>query len=98
MDLKLYRMYLLGIPQERIALRLGETRERVRNHLADPAILPKRPNADLQKGFTVSQTAEKHGWPESLVWALKLEGKDDAAKCHELQWGIRTWDNWYFTD
>jgi hypothetical protein len=66
--------------------------------LADPAMLPKRPNSDLQKGFTVSQTAEKHGWPESLVWALKLEEKDDAAKCHELQWGIRTWDNWYFID
>ncbi|MBN1907865.1 MAG: transcriptional regulator, partial [Deltaproteobacteria bacterium] len=39
-----------------------------------------------------------HRWPESLVWALKLEGKDDLGKCHELQWGIRAWDTWYFTD
>ncbi len=55
-------------------------------------------NSELKQGFTVSQVAEKHGWPESLVWAVKLDGKDDLGKCHELQWGIRTWDNWYWTD
>ncbi|MGD9159410.1 MAG: hypothetical protein PVG39_13445 [Desulfobacteraceae bacterium] len=38
------------------------------------------PNNNFKKGFTVNQVAEKHGWPESLVWAVKLEGKDDAAK------------------
>ncbi|MBN1907579.1 MAG: hypothetical protein JW927_21035 [Deltaproteobacteria bacterium] len=43
-------------------------------------------NTDLKKGFTVSQVTEKHGWPESLVWAVKLDGKDDLGKCHELQW------------
>ena len=48
-------------------------------------------NSDLKKGFTVSQVAEKHGWPESLVWALKLKGKSGSAKYRELQWGIRTW-------
>ena len=49
MDFKLYKMYRLGIPQERIAMRLGETRERIINRLADPAILPDRPNSDLEK-------------------------------------------------
>ncbi|MGD9160797.1 MAG: hypothetical protein PVG39_20430 [Desulfobacteraceae bacterium] len=51
-------------------------------------------NIDLRKGFTVSQVAEKHGWPEPLVWALKLEGKDDLDKCKELQWEIRPWNYW----
>ena len=55
-------------------------------------------NSDLKKGFTVSQVAEKHDWPESLVWALKLEGKSDSAKYRELQWGIRTWDDWKWND
>jgi hypothetical protein len=66
--------------------------------LAKKEIFPNEPNTDLKKGFTVAQVAEKHGWPESLVWALKLDGKNDAAKYQELQWGLRTWDNWYWTD
>jgi hypothetical protein len=50
-------------------------------------VMAKWVNSDLQKGFIVLQVAEKHGWPESLVWATKLDGKDDPGKCHELQWG-----------
>ncbi|MGD9161968.1 MAG: DNA methyltransferase [Desulfobacteraceae bacterium] len=61
-------------------------------------MMAKWVNNDIEKGFTVSQVAEKHGWPEPLVWALKLDGKNDAAKYQELQWGLRTWDNWYWTD
>ncbi len=87
MDLKLYKIYRVEIPQERIATRLDETRERIRNHLGDPAILPDRPNSDLKQGFTVSQIAEKHDWRESLIWAIKWDGKKDATKYHELQWG-----------
>jgi DNA modification methylase len=98
LDLNIFRMNRLGIPQERIAERLREKRETIKYHLVKMAALPNLPNIDLQKGFTVSQVAKKHGWPESLVWSLKLEGKEDLPKCHELQWGIRTWDNWYFTD
>jgi DNA modification methylase len=60
--------------------------------------LAKSPNSDLKKGFTVAQVAEKHGWPESLVWAIKLDGKDDLPKYKELQWGVRTWDLWDWTE
>ncbi len=98
LDLKIFRMNLLGIPQERIAESLKEKRERIRDHLANLAMLPNPPNSDLGKGFTVPQTAEKHGWPEPLVWALKLAGKNDAAKYKELQWGIRAWDYWSWND
>ncbi|MBN1905911.1 MAG: transcriptional regulator, partial [Deltaproteobacteria bacterium] len=98
LELKLFRMLRLGIPQDRIASRFGFLQQSISKQLQLLARLPKVVNDDLKKGFTVSQTAEKHSWPESLVWALKLEGKDDLGKCHELQWGIRTWDNWYFTD
>jgi hypothetical protein len=34
-------------------------------------------NADLLKGFTVPQVAEKHGWTEPMVWSIALEGKSD---------------------
>lgn len=98
LDLKIFRMNLLGIPQERIAERLREKREKIRDHLANLAMLPNPPNSDLKKGFTVPQVSEKHDWPEPLVWSLKLKDKEDAAKCKELQWGIRTWDLWNWTE
>lgn len=52
-------------------------------------IFPKSPNSGLQKGFIVAQVAKKHGWPESLVWAVKLDQKNDLPKYRELQWGIK---------
>ena len=42
-------------------------------------------NSDIEKGFTVSQTAEKHGWREILVRFFKPDGKNDADKYKELQ-------------
>ena len=47
--------------QDRIAERLGQIRETIRNHLAKMATLPNQPNTDLSRGFTVAQVAEKHG-------------------------------------
>ncbi len=40
-----------------IAKRLGNSREVIRDHLAEMAVLPNPPNADLKKGFTVAQVA-----------------------------------------
>jgi hypothetical protein len=59
------------------------------------AELPISSNADLRRGFTVSQVAEKHGWPEPLVWSIAL---DDLERFKELSWGLRTWDLWNFND
>ena len=98
LDLKIFRMNRLGIPQERIAGRLGETRDIIRDHLGKMPILAKSPNSDLSRGFTVSQVAEKHGWTEPMVWSLALEGKDDLKRFKELNWGLRTWDLWEWND
>jgi DNA modification methylase len=97
-DIKIIKMNMLGIPQERIGRRLGLDQKTIHNHLGEMPKLAFLLNADLKNGFTVSQTAEKHNWPESSIWSLKLGGKNDIDKFKELQWGIRTWDNWYFTD
>jgi len=95
---KIFRMNYLGIPQERIALRLGQTRDIIRDHLGKKAELPKSPNADLKRGFTVPQVAEKHGWTEPIVWSIALEGKNDLDRFKALNWGLRTWDLWNWND
>ncbi|MBU0463567.1 MAG: hypothetical protein KKD21_12065 [Proteobacteria bacterium] len=29
-------------------------------------------NSDLSKGFTIPQVAQKHGWPEPMVWSQAM--------------------------
>jgi len=55
-------------------------------------------NSDLSRGFTVPQVAEKHGWTEPMVWSLALEDKEDLERFKELNWGLRTWDQWEWND
>ena len=98
LDQKIWRMNRLGIPQERIAMRLGETRDIIRNHLGKMLILTKSPNSDLSQGLTIPQVAVKHGWSEPMLWSLVLEGKSDQARFKNLGWGLRTWDLWNFND
>jgi hypothetical protein len=95
---KIFHMVRLGIPQQRISDRLNILQSKISGYLSDMLMLANPINNDLRKGFTVSQVAEKHGWPESLVWSLKLESKNDLAKCEELRWKIEPWDYWDFND
>ncbi|MBW2559090.1 MAG: hypothetical protein JRD69_09725 [Deltaproteobacteria bacterium] len=61
-------------------------------------VLANQLNADLSKGFTVAQVAEKHNWAEPMVWSLALEGKSDLDRFKALNWGLRTWDQWEWND
>jgi hypothetical protein len=98
LDLKIFRLNQLGVPQDRMSKRLGIPQKTLSNHLAKMPGLAKWLNSDLSKGFTIPQVAQKHDWPEPMVWAQALKGKDDQARFKELNWGIRTWDLWNFID
>ncbi len=98
LDLKIWQMNRLGIPQERIARRLGETRDIIRSHLGEMPILAKSPIPDLSLGLTIPQVAAKHGWSEPMLWSLALEGQNDQTRFKKLGWGLRTWDLWNFND
>ncbi len=76
-SLKIFRMARLGVLQERISKRLNVLQSGISSYLAlsEKATLPNPINSEIEKSFTVTQIAEKHGWPESLVWSLKLDGK-----------------------
>jgi DNA-binding CsgD family transcriptional regulator len=60
MDIKVFRMNRLGIPQDRIAKRLGIPQKTLSNHLAKMPTLAKWLNSDFSKGFAVPQVAQKH--------------------------------------
>ena len=89
MDIKIFRMNRLGIPQDRIAKKIGINQASIHNHLLEMPGLANLINADLSRGFTVAQVAEKHGWTEPMVWSLTLEGKDDRDRFKELGWGLK---------
>lgn len=59
LDIKIFRMRCLGIPQDRIAKRLDLPQKTISNHLAKMPVLANPLNSDLEKGFTVAQVAEK---------------------------------------
>jgi len=98
LDINIFRMNRLGIPQDRIAKRLGTDQKTIHNHLGKMPVLANLLNADLSTGFTVPQVAEKHGWTEPMVWSLALENKEDLERFKELGWGLRTWDQWEWND
>jgi len=98
MDIKIFRMNRLGIPQDRMAKRLGLVRTSINYHLTKMLTLANLTNADLSRGFPVAQVAQKHGWTDPMVWSLALEDKDDRDRFKELGWGLRTWDQWEFND
>jgi hypothetical protein len=59
-SLKIFRLNRLGIPQDRIAKRLGIDQKTIHNHLGKMPVLANLLNADLSQGFTVAQVAQKH--------------------------------------
>lgn len=97
-ELKIFRMNRLGIPQDRIAKRLGAPQQTISGHLPKMATLPNPVNSDLSRGFTVAQVAEKHNWTEPMVWSLAMEDKEDIERFKEIGWGLRTWDQWEWND
>jgi ParB-like chromosome segregation protein Spo0J len=54
--------------------------------------------ADIKRGYPAPNVADKHGWPEPLVWAVALQDKTDHERFEALKWGLRTWDHWGFPD
>ncbi len=67
LDLYIFSMNCLRIPQERIATRLGLDQKTIHYHLGKKAALPFSLNTDLRRGCTVSQVSKKHVWAEPLV-------------------------------
>ncbi len=97
LDVKIVLMGRLGIPSDRIAARLKVNRLTVMKYSNDP-----RPVQSIRyflgKGLSVPEVAQEQCYPESLVWSVAFEGKSDQERFESLNWGLRTWDYWYWND
>jgi hypothetical protein len=71
LDIKIFRMNRLGIPQDRIAKRAGVNQVLIHNHLLKMATLPNLINADLSRGFTVAQV--ETGWSQTVNHMAKID-------------------------
>ena len=67
MDLKIFRMNRLGIPQERIAKRLFSPQQTISGHLPKLPVLANPVNTDLERGCTIAQVAGSGGGVKKLA-------------------------------
>ena len=97
LEAKILLMNRLGIPVDRIAARLKVNRKTAYNYSDNPPLVQSI-RGFLEKGVSIPEVAKKQGCPEPLVWSIALEGKSDRERFESLNWGLRTWDYWYFND
>jgi hypothetical protein len=48
--------------------------------------------------MSVPESAKKNGLPEPLIWHIALENMTDQERFKALNWGLLTWDHWYWND
>ncbi|KPA09997.1 DNA methylase N-4/N-6 domain protein, partial [Candidatus Magnetomorum sp. HK-1] len=52
----------------------------------------------LNRGISVQELAKSHQIPEPLIWHIALEKMTDQERFKALNWGLITWDFWYWND
>jgi len=97
LKVKILLMSRLGIPADRIAVRLKVNRLTVMKYSNDTRSVQSI-RSFLAQGLSVPEIAREHCYPEPLVWSVALEGKSDQERFKSLNWGLRTWDYWYWND
>jgi transcriptional regulator with XRE-family HTH domain len=90
------KLSLLGWPQEKIAEKIGLSRNRISEIVGNTSF----DNIDtlLAQGREMEYIAAHYQMDLALTWAIKLQRKTDQEKFKALGWGLRTWDQWYFNN
>jgi len=96
-EVKIFLMSRLGIPIDRIAVKLKLNRKTAYKYANHPSLVQSIEDL-LKKRVPIPDIAKKIGCPEPLIWSIALEGKSDQERFRQLNWGLRTWDYWYYND
>ena len=97
-EIKAALMTRLGIPHVRIAQRLNIHRETISKYAPKNDEFFNKIHQDFKSGSCIPDIAQKYVVPQPLVWSVILQEKTDQERFKDLNWGLRTWDNWYFND
>ena len=97
-QIKIALMTRLGIPLVRIAQRLNIHRETISKYAKENDELFNEILQEFKGGHSIPDIAKKYGAPQPLVWSVVLQKRTDQERFKNLNWGLRTWDNWYFND
>ncbi|MBT3388495.1 MAG: ParB/RepB/Spo0J family partition protein, partial [Desulfobacula sp.] len=97
-EIKVALMTRLGIPLTRIAQRLNIHRETISKYAQKNNELFNKMLQNFKNGSSILDIAQKYFVPQPLVWSVILQEKTDQERFKSLNWGLRTWDNWYFND
>jgi hypothetical protein len=95
---KIALMNRLGIPHIRIAHRLNIHRETIAKYVQSIDRLLKKINQAFKTGASIHEIAKTYGVSQPLAWSEALKEKTDQERFKALNWGLRTWDQWYFND
>jgi transcriptional regulator with XRE-family HTH domain len=95
-DSIIIRLSRLGWTQEKIAETTKMTQGRVAQIINNTSF--GKINNLLAQGRDMKYIASHYNMELALAWALRLEGKTDQEKFKELEWGLRTWDQWNFNE
>ncbi len=97
-QIKAALMTRLGIPNVRIAQRLNIHRETISKYALKNQELINKIHQAFKAGTSIPDIAQKYFVPQPMAWSVILEEKTDQERFKDLNWGLRTWDNWNFND
>ena len=90
------RLDRLGWTQEEVAEVVGVTQQRVTQILQETAELPKLVKSTIASGIPHLEVAERFNLPLQVVWAIDLDGRDDAERLDRLGIKVQPYDVWQF--
>jgi len=95
-DTSIIRLSRLGWSQQRISKTVGVNQQRI-SQITNNANFCNIGNL-LSLGHDMDYIARHYNMDLALAWAVRLEGMTDQERFRELGWGLRTWDQWNFTE
>lgn len=92
------RLDRLGWTQEEIGNVVKVTQGRIAQISLEIAELPKLIKSTLASGIPHLEVAERFNLPLQVVWAIDLDGRDDAERMKQLDIKVQPYDVWQFSE
>lgn len=90
------RLDRLGWTQEEIAQVVGVTQKTVHEKVYEMAELQESIKTVIDSGIPHLEVAERFNLPLQVVWAIDLDGRDDAERMDRLGIKVQPYDVWQF--